>query len=160
MVTAWHLKYQLTALTLGLLVESPSVKVVTELYSELAINPLSPGSVHSPMALFFWARLYVMVQAEAEPVMSEMEKWACRYWALCCRPAAGDSLTSPPVTQRLKQTCLLISRGDKHLQSPICSRSVQSQFFGVHHSYVSLFHAKRCNVKVQGFPGPFGHLVS
>ena len=43
---------------------------------------------------------------------------------LSCRPAAGDSLTSPPVTQRLKQTCLLISRGDKHLQSPICSRSV------------------------------------
>ena len=80
-VTAWHLKDQLTALILGLLVESPSVKVVTELYSELVINPLPPGSVHDPMALFFWARLCVMVQAEAEPVMSEMENWACRYWA-------------------------------------------------------------------------------
>ena len=80
-MTVWPLKDECTALILGLLVESPCVKVVTELYSELVINRLSPGSVHDPMALFFWARLYVMVQAEAEPVMSEMENWACRYWA-------------------------------------------------------------------------------
>ena len=57
---------------------------------------------------FFLSGLSVMAQAEAEPVMSEMDYWACR-WALECRPAAGESLTSPPVTQRLKQTCLLIS---------------------------------------------------
>ena len=57
MMTVGPLKDQCTALILGLLVESPSVKVVTELYSELVINPLPPGSVHAPMALFFWARL-------------------------------------------------------------------------------------------------------
>ena len=51
------------------------------------------------MALFFWTRLYVMVQAEAEPVMSEMENWACRYWAW----AAAQLLGIPsPLHQSLK----------------------------------------------------------
>ena len=36
-----------------------------------------------------------MAQAEAEPVMSEMDYWACCLrWALAPRPAAGESLSS------------------------------------------------------------------
>ena len=55
----------------------------------------------------FWTGLSVMGQAEAEPVMSEMDDWAA------AGPWTAHQLlgipSPPPVTQRLKQTCLLIS---------------------------------------------------